>query len=121
MTISASSASSSPQNNSTTSQSEEVNHRESSMDELKSCALTTCGHFCGLCPPVLQQLILLSQKCQKRLHTTIPVHISFLTIQDLAECIKNLLPVVAEHDVGKFKEYVSNEKVEWVKEFILCI
>ena len=34
-------------------------------------------------------------------------------------CIKSLLPTIADDNVAKFKEYVAEEKVPWVKEFVL--
>jgi hypothetical protein len=57
----------------TTTQNGQSNNNSSKNEEFhKECALTTCGHYCSLCPPVLQQLLLLSQKCRTK-NNTIPV------------------------------------------------
>ena len=39
----------------------------------------------------------------------------------MTECFRNLLPVVVENDVEKFKEYLNNEKTTWIKQFILYL
>lgn len=35
--------------------------------------------------------------------------------------MRALLPVVAENNVAKFRDYLNSETVEWVKEFIMCV
>lgn len=45
------------------SQSKSINNNDSTTSfQRDSCSLTTCGHYCNLCQPILQQLILITQK-----------------------------------------------------------
>ena len=30
------------------------------------CCLSTCGHYCNMCHPILQQLLLLCHKCMSK-------------------------------------------------------
>ena len=34
-------------------------------------------------------------------------------------CIKSLLPTIADDNVEKFREYVKKETIPWVKEFVM--
>jgi hypothetical protein len=106
-------------------------------DSQRACCLVTCGHLCSLCRPIVQQLLLLCQQCVSRRvvpHPVLPflfvclffffvcvfvcsylvdfsllLYFLLLTLskQDLIGCIRNLLPVVAENDVTKFRTYLE--------------